>query len=135
MEQDRRGDVVRDVAGDLELTRPSGEFGQVQFQDIGKDDLHRFAGKGLLHPGDHPLVQVHDHQPSGQRGKLECQRPFARTDLQDRIRRSGAEGGHDLMGGVPVAQEVLAEGSAGAQRGGSVHNNPFNRSRGTAMAP
>ncbi|MNI61639.1 hypothetical protein D3C73_1169200 [compost metagenome] len=121
MEQDRRGNVVGQVADQADRLA-IGKLGEVHPQHVAVDDgqfTQRFGGGGQRRDQvavelDHRHLRVHAQQRQGDR-------TLARADLDQAVAVPGIDRHHDLVDVVAVGKEVLAElllGRGGKHRAG-----------------
>jgi hypothetical protein len=119
VEEDRRGDVVRHVAGEHEVG--SRERGQLHLEHVGLDDRdvrrRRVAGAQVRRE---VAVDLDGHESAGARGEQIRERAPPRADLDDGLGAGEAERVGDAAEHLPVAEEVLAEALARAREPGLV---------------
>ena len=108
MEQ-RARDVVWDVRHDLVLP-VAGDVARVEAERIGLDERERrHPGELAAQPRGQPGVELdRGHRGSG-RQQPAREHAEARPDLDDPVAGADLGGGHDLVEGDRVGQEVLAQ--------------------------
>jgi hypothetical protein len=109
-EDDRRRDVVRDVADHLHLVRVWTHGMQVQAHEVGVHDsdvrlLFVLCGQC----GSQRVIELHEDQATDARGQVPCERTLAGPDLEHGIGRRRLQRRDDAPLLVRVDQEVLAE--------------------------
>ena len=110
MKNQRRGDVVRQVADDTQRARRSIERGEVKLQRVALVQVEvAHAGKLLIQDRDQVFVQLDNVQlPAAAQNALgQC--ALARTNLQQAVARLGIDRAQDAVDNARIVQEVLAK--------------------------
>ncbi len=121
MQEDVGGDVVGEVADDVELV---AEFGEVAGEDVGFEDLYvGVVAEAEAEFGGEGAVELDGDEASGAGGEDFGDGAVAGTDLDDRALGEVAEGVGDAVAGGVVDEEVLSEfGSARLAHGSRVNS-------------
>jgi hypothetical protein len=109
MEQDRRRQVVRQVADQSQLSG-ARQRGEIDTQHIGCDQRqHAVRGCGECKRLQQVAVELDRGQGADAVEQRQCQRTLAGSDLDDLVAGLRIDGEHDLLDHRTVVQEVLAE--------------------------
>ena len=110
LEQDGRGDVVGQVAGDTEaLARGRGGSGEVEVEHILLDDGYAAGIEVRAQAGGEIAVELDGENAAGARSKSVGDSAAAGSDFDDRAAGEIAEGRDDPVDGDVVNEEVLTE--------------------------
>lgn len=118
MQQDGRGDVVRQIANDDERLASRARGGsEVKAEDILLDnlDLGLLNGVAAAERGGKRGIEFDGDQMCGARGQQIGDGSATRADLDDGARLERTKRGDDALDGGVVMQEVLAESGFGRQ--------------------
>ena len=111
VEQDRRGDVVGQVADHPQRRACGvGQRGEVDLQHVGLDYLHPFA---LAPARGQVAVELDHRQRAAALEQRLGQRAQAGPDLDQRLAGPRRDGPHDGVDHGRIGQEMLAEALAG----------------------
>ncbi|MCY1410017.1 hypothetical protein D9M71_253790 [compost metagenome] len=113
MENQRGGDVVRQVADHAQTVGGGAQGVEVEFQGIALVQAKIFvAGKLAVEDRHQVLVQLDHVQLCAAAEQAFSKRALARADLQHAIALTGVDGPQDTVDHASVMQEVLAEALA-----------------------
>ncbi len=108
--QDRRGDVVRQIADNIRALARPDERGEVNFENVG---LYYFdMGLGAhteAQFGGKRSIDLDGYQPLAARGKDRCDGSVSRADLDHRARGEISQRVHNGLPRSLIDKEVLAE--------------------------
>ena len=109
----RRGDVVRQVADHPQAVRRGIQAVEVELQRVALMQVEvALAGELLVEDRDQVLVQFHHVQLGAAAQQALGQCALARADFQQAVFGLGADGAQDAVDNAGIVQEVLAEALA-----------------------
>ncbi len=113
VEQQRRGDVVGQVADDAQPLARRREGTEVEAQRVRAVHVQLAeADAAILQRSDEVAVELDRVEPARRAQEVERDGAFARPDLHEAVRRPRRHGGDDAPDHLRVVEEVLAEALA-----------------------
>ena len=108
VEQQGRGDVIRQVADDAQFAVRRCEGTEVELECIGAVNRHRLWQR-FAQTRNEVTVYLYNIQTRDFTDQFAREHAFAGADLDDVIRRLGIESRDDVLDDPALVQEVLAE--------------------------
>jgi hypothetical protein len=114
-EQQRRGDVVRQVADDAQRSSVgSGKRFPVECEGVAFDQVELQRREAAAQPGGKIAVDLDGSDGARARNERRGQRAQPGTDFDDALSRPRVDGGGDTLDVVRIVQEILREPPPGA---------------------
>ena len=109
-QQDRRGDVVWQIANHIRALALRHQRSEIPFENIGLEDFNlRLFSKAKAQFGGQRRIDLDGDQPPAARSQNRCNCAVARADLDHRPLAERAQRVHNRVARFVVNQKVLAE--------------------------